>query len=107
MLTKKVYYTQEPPMVVVRHNGKNAVVEMPRDVEEVQTENGVEYLAENVYSVKTAYTPDLAERVAANYEKWLAAAAKTEPQKTTMEDIVEAISALTDILLEGLEEQNG
>ena len=101
MLTRNVYYSEQPNNVIVTVNGDKAVVEFPLNVSEVEVEEGSMWLAESVYSVETMNTPNLAERVEANFDKWLDLAKQPKPQTTNLEDVVEAINALTEIVLGG------
>lgn len=86
---------------MIRSNGRKAVVEFPLNISEVEKEDGVEYVAETVYSLVTSYTSDLADRIDANYEAWLDKAKEIEPQETTLADVIDAVNALTDIVLGG------
>lgn len=81
--------------------GKKAVVEFPVNVSEVEKEEGVEYVAETVYSLETTYTSDLADRIEASFDAWLDRAKVVEPQETTLADVIDAVNALTDIVLGG------
>ena len=49
----------------------------------------------------TMATPNLQERVEQNYEAWFELASKTEPQKATLDDAIEAINVLTDLIIGG------
>ena len=101
MLTRNVYYSEQPNRVIVYTSGDKAIVEFPLNVSEVETEEGTMWLAEEVYAVKTANTPNLVERVEANYDKWLDLAKQPEPQAPALGDVVEALNALTEIILGG------
>ena len=101
MQTKNVIYAEHPERVMVYKNGGRARIEFPIDVEEIATEDRTEYLAKTVYSMETAATSGLKERVENNYEQWLAIAMIPEPQSTTLDDVIEAVNALTDMILEG------
>ena len=102
MLTRNVHYTEMPESVVVYQNGDNATVEFPLDVTEVTREDGAtEYVAAEVYSLRTRNTPNLKDRVLDNYEAWLTIAELPEPQKAELSDVVEAINVLTDLILGG------
>lgn len=102
MQTRKVYYAERPDSVIVTAHGSKAVVELPVNISEVETEDGVQYLAEAVYYLATRNTPGLKERVEANYNAWLEVASEIEPEKATLDDAIEAINALTDLVLGGL-----
>lgn len=102
MRTKNVYYAERPERVIVLANGGSAIVEMPVGITEIETEDGLQYCAENVYTVQTRNTPNLKQRVEQNYEAWMAAAQVVEEPKTTVEDLAEAINALTDIVIGGM-----
>lgn len=101
MQTKNVYYSELPERVIVTDRGGKAIVEFPCDVTEVEKEDKVEYLAETVYYLETISTPNLKGRVEAEYEAWLNAAMKPSPQPANLSDVVEAINALTDIIIGG------
>ena len=101
MQTRNVYFSEQPNRVIVNAKGSKAIVEIPVNVTEVQTEEGAIWLAEIVYSFETMNTPNLIERVEANYDQWLEIAKKPEAQATNIEDIVEAINALTEIIIGG------
>lgn len=101
MITYDVFYDKRPEEIEIRANGESAVIEFPVNVKEVETEDGKQYCAERVYSVKARYTENLLERVRANKEAWLAKAMKIEVPKATVEDLVEAIDILTGIVLGG------
>lgn len=103
MRTRNVYYAERPDTVIVNVSGDSAVVEMPVNVTEVETEDGVQYLAETVLSVRTRNTPGLKERVEQHYDAWKEIAQVVEPPKTTVDDLVDAINALTDMVIGGME----
>lgn len=81
--------------------GKKAIVEFPTNVTEIEKEDGVEYVASTVYSLETMHTADLAERVSNNFDEWLDKAKVIEPSETTLADVIDAVNALTDIVLGG------
>lgn len=97
MMIENVYYATQPDRVLVTAKGKRAIIEFPIGVSE--TEEG--WVAETVYSIETMNTQNLEKRVNANYELWLELAKKPEPQTTELSDVVEAINALTEIVLGG------
>lgn len=101
MQTKNVYYAKRPDRVMVTTCGDNALVEFPAGVAEVQTDDGVQYLATKVYSIKTRATTNLKERVERNYDAWLGMAQTEEVPQTTISDLVEAVNALTDMIIGG------
>lgn len=101
MQTKNVYYSAQPERVMVTARGERAVIEFPINVTEVETEEGTQWLAESVYSVETVATADLKSRVEQNYEAWLEVAKIIEPQKASIDDVVDALNALTDMILGG------
>lgn len=76
-------------------------MEFPLDVTEIETEEGKQYLAESVYSLITVNTSNLAERVEQNYEAWLDKAKEPKAEEVTLEDVMDAVNALTDIVLGG------
>ena len=101
MLTRNVYYATKPKQFSVTSVGSKAVVEFPLDVTEFETEEGVQYLAERVYSLETVATPNLEDRIGKNYEAWLDKAKVPEKQDISLEDVMDAVNALTDIILGG------
>lgn len=103
MQTKNVYYAEEPDRVMVTTCGDNALVEFPIGVTKVQADDGVQYLAKKVYSLKTRATANLKERIERNYDAWLDMAQVEEIPQTTISDLVEAVNALTDMMLGGNE----
>ena len=101
MQTKNVIYGEQPNQVMIYFNGKRAKVEFPINVTEIETEEGSQWKAEKVYSLETAYTSDLAERVSENYEEWLDKAKQAEVQPATLSDVVDALNALQELVLGG------
>ena len=103
MLTRNVHYSEQPEYVMITSNGNMACVEFPINVERRVIGDGeesrYEWVAEKVYSLMTKNTPNLEERINANYEEWLAKAKEPSTEKVTMEDLIEAIDALTDIVI--------
>lgn len=71
MQTKNVYFSEKPDRVIVRTAGKRAVIDFPVNVTEIEENDRTEWLAETVYHYRTTATPNLEERVNANYEDWL------------------------------------
>ncbi len=102
MITYDVFYNKRPEEIEIRANGDSAVIEFPVNVTEVETEDGTEYHAEKVYAVKVRYTENLLERVKENKEAWLDIAKVVETPKTTVNDLVDAINALTDMVIGGM-----
>lgn len=101
MQTKNVYYTEEPGRFIVNKRGANAVIEFPVDVQKLEGEERTEWLAKTVYAITTRYTENLADRIEADFELWLGAAKQTEPQPVDLNDVVEALNALTEIVIGG------
>lgn len=102
MQTNDVYYAQRPDRVMVSRNGGRAMIEFPVNVTEVETEDGTQWKAETVYSVETMDRDGLAERVEANYDAWLGRAKEVKPQTASLTDVVDALNALTDLILGGM-----
>lgn len=86
---------------MISHSGHKAVVEFPQNVTEIETEEGVQYLAEKVYSLVTEYTPDLESRISSDLEGWLNKAKEPEYKETSLADVIEAVNVLTDIIIGG------
>lgn len=102
MLTRNVHYAEKPDKIIVLRNGSIAVVEMPTEVTQVELDDErSEYVAGKVYSVRTTNTPNLEERVEASYDEWLALASEAEPKTATLEDVIDAVNALTEIVIGG------
>lgn len=101
MQTNNVYYSQQPDNVIVTSRGNRAVIEFPLNVTKVEAEDGEQWKAETVYSFETAARSGLKEKIEANYDAWLKRAKEVEPQAATLSDVVDAINALTDLILGG------
>lgn len=101
MQTRNVYYAERPDDVIITANGESALIEFPVDVTEIVSDEGTQYKAKVVYSLKTRNTPNLTGRVLEHKDVWLAAAKVPEPQKTELSDVVEAINALTELVIGG------
>ena len=103
MKVKNVCYAAMPDEVIVRVCGNKACIEMPENVSEVTIERDgeqvTEYIAENVYYVETNNTRNLRERVLADKETWKEIAKQVAPVETTLADVVDALNALTEIVL--------
>ena len=99
MLIKNVYYGSQPESVIVNERGGKAVVEMPVNVTEIETEEGTQWFAETVYYIETTATPNLKARVEAEYDEWLEVAKIPIPQPTTLQDVVDALITLTEIVV--------
>jgi hypothetical protein len=102
MLMKNVYYQEPPAPFEIRQHGKNATILFPTAVETVEGEEETQYFAKRVYVLETGYTPNLEERINNNFDLWLARAKVPEEVPTTLDDVVEAINALTDIVMGGM-----
>ena len=102
MQTNDVYYSQRPGKFAVSRNDGKALIEFPVNVSEVETEDGTQWKAETVYSVETMDHAGLEERVEANYDAWLDRAKEVEPQTASLTDVVDALNALTDLILGGV-----
>ena len=101
MQTKNVYYSEQPERIIVNSKGSKAIIELPVNTTEVKTEEESVWLAETVYSFETMNTPNLKERIEEGYEAWLAIAKQPVPQPTNLNDVVDALNALTDIIIGG------
>ena len=101
MLTTNVHYSERPHRFEIQSNGQKACVECPLNITEVETEEGTEFVAASVYSLETVYTPNLAERIEANFEAWLKKAKEPEMPQTTLEDVVEAVNMLQELIIGG------
>lgn len=99
MQTNNVFFAERPEKVIVTTRGRKSLIEFPCKVEAVETEDGVQYRAETVYSLETMSRDGLKERVDANYDAWLDRAKKVTPQPATLGDVVDALNALTDLIL--------
>ena len=101
MLTKNVHYSERPNRFEIQSNGQKACVEFPLNITEVETEEGTEFVAATVYSLETSYTPNLAERIEADFDSWLKKAKEPEMPQTTLEDVVEAVNMLQELIIGG------
>lgn len=101
MQTKNVHFSERPESVIVTTVGRKATIDFPVGITEVEKEDGMEYVAETVYTMSTIATPRLKERIDANYEEWLNIAKQPVKQAPEMYDIIEAINALTDLIIGG------
>lgn len=99
MQTNNVYYSDRPDNVMVTANGSKAIVDFPINVTEIEMEDGAQYKAEIVYSILTVNTPNLKNRVEADYDAWLEIAMTPEPQKAELSDVIEAVNALTEMII--------
>ena len=122
MLIKDVTYNELPEPCEIRRAGGKAVIVFPTNIEEVTVEDisepevnsqgglpemGVQsstitqYIAHNVYQLETNWTPNLAQRVSDNYQAWLTKAKIPETKEATLADVIEAVNALTEVILGG------
>ena len=102
MQTNNVYYAEQPQRVVVTSRGDKAVVEFPIGVSKEATEEGEQWKADKVFSLETRNRDHLAEVVESNYDAWLEKAQQIEPQTASLSDVVDALNALTDLILGGM-----
>lgn len=102
MMTENVFYAVRPERVIVTRRGEKAVIEFPVNVTEVETEEGTHWLAATVYSLDTRNRDDIEHVVAENYDAWLEKAKEVEPQTTSLGDVIDALNALTDLILGGM-----
>lgn len=102
MQIKNVYYGERPNRVIVTERGGRAVVEMPVNVREIETEDRTEWFAETVYYLFTTATPNLEARVEAEYEDWLELAKIPVVAPATLSDVIDAINTLTEIVIGGM-----
>lgn len=104
MLTRNVYYSQEPERVSVHRIGRNgytARVDFPVNVQQIiMLDDQPQYKAD-VYSIEVGFTVGLKERIENNYEAWLAVAKEIPAPQPTINDVIEAVNELTDIVLGG------
>lgn len=104
MLTRSVFYSQEPEQVSVHrigHNGYTARVDFPVNIQQVMIQDEELQYKADVYSIEVGFTPDLKERIESNYEAWLAVAKEIPAPQPTVQDVIEAINELTEIVLGG------
>lgn len=102
MLTKNVIYGSEPAAVNVLRIAKTsrAVVALPVNVRSEGSGNEIVWIADE-YRIEREWAPDLAERVTANYDEWLATAKAESVPETTLADVVQAVNDLADLVLGG------
>lgn len=82
--------------------GSVSVAEFPINVTEITIEGDeerTEYVAEAVYSLITGTTANLEKRINEDYEAWLEKAKEVEPQKASLDDVIEAVNALAEIVV--------
>lgn len=101
MQTKNVYYPYQPDRIIVESSENRALVQFPVNVTEVMVGEETNWLAETVYWFFTMPTSNLKERIEKSHDKWLELAKKPEPQVAGLNDVVEALNALTEIVLGG------
>lgn len=104
MLTKNVQFAERPENVMICRvgNGFTCRIDFPVNIREVEMgeENEVQYLAD-VYSVNANYTEGMQERVENEFDFWFAKANEIEIPQPTIQDAIDAINALTEIVLGG------
>ena len=103
MLTRNVFYSERPERVVVNRIGNTSTcrVDLPTNIEEVETPDGGTQYKADVYSINAGYTANLAERVEANYDAWLTVAQEVPIPEPTIQDVIDAVNDLTDLILGG------
>lgn len=105
MLTRNVYFAERPERVIVNRIGATGYtcrVDLPVNIEEVAGPEGETQYKADVYSVNAGYTVNIAERIEANYEAWLAKA-QNEPEpepEPNIRELKEANDMLTECILE-------
>lgn len=105
MLTRNVYFAERPEKVIVNRIGATGYtcrVDLPVNIEEVAGPEGETQYKAGVYSVNAGYTVNIAERIEANYEAWLAKAQnEPEPEPVpTLRELQETNAVLTECILE-------
>ena len=104
MLTRGVYFANRPNRVEVHRIGEQGYtcrVDFPVNIQEIENDDGdVQYRAD-VYSLECGYTEGIAARINQNYEDWLAVAKEIIVPQPTVQDAIDAINALTEIVLGG------
>lgn len=126
MHIKDVTYNAQPDPFEIRRAGSKAVIVFPTNVEEVEVSeepivqdggNGsglpeigggsseatttTQYIAHDVYQLETNWTPNLEQRVTNNFQAWLNKAKIPESKEATLADVIEAVNALTEVILGG------
>ena len=103
MLTRNVYFTERPENVIVTRFGNTYCcrIDLPVNIEEVETGEGETQWKADVYSVEAGYTVDIKERVEENYDAWMEVAQAVIAPEPTIQDVVEAMNELTDLILGG------
>ena len=104
MLTKGVQYAHEPERVNIRRhgNGYMCTVELAENVRQEQGADGDAVWIADVYSLDAGYTAGIRERVERDRESWLAIAREIPVPKPTIEDVVDALNALTEAVIGGM-----
>ena len=103
MLTRNVYFAERPENVIVTRFGNTyrCRVDLPVNIEEVETGEGETQWKADVYSVEAGWTPGMEERVEANYDAWMDVAQAIVVPDPTIQDVVEAINELAEFVLGG------
>ena len=104
MLTRNVFYSQEPERVSVHRigsNGYTARVDFPVNVQQIVMPDDQPQYKADVYSIEVGFTVVLKGRIENNYEAWLAVAKEIPTPQPTINDVIEAVNELTDLILGG------
>ena len=104
MLTRNVFYSERPERVMVNRIGNtgNCRIDLPTNIEEVESPDGGTQFKADVYSLLAGYTPNIEQRVNDNYDVWLEKA-QNEPEPTpepTLRELQETNDMLTECILE-------
>lgn len=90
---EKTYFTNEPERILyLKQNEGPAEVWLRQNIEEIETEEGIQWTAEEVM-IHTNLTQ---EEIESQFDSYF-----FEEPETTVDDLVEAIDLLTTIVLEG------
>lgn len=104
MLTKNVFYSERPERVIVNRIGNTGTcrVDLPVNIQEVEAPEGETQYKADVYSTIAGYTPNIAQRIEANYDAWLAKAQNEPepPEAPSLLELQQTNAMLTECILE-------
>lgn len=101
-MIKKVQFAENPPevRVIPIGNGTHARVEISNNVyTDIDSEENTIYFADLYILENVKYTPNLENRILTQKESWMKKASITLPVNPTLQDAIDAINALTEIVL--------
>lgn len=102
MLLKDVWFSHRPEKIIINkiNSTYQAKVDLPVNIKKHTDAEG-DYYTADVYTLIVGYSNTLKEQVEKDYDKWVAMAATSLPVEPTLQDAIDAINALTEIVLGG------